>query len=285
MTESQCRVVSHAWPAPGAGEPLHLLCLGHSHFACVRRALEEAATAQALAAAQVQITTIVMNDPHFDPHFTAACDAADGVPHFSPVLQAELAAASAQADAVYASIGGTAHGVFGLLDHERPFDFTLQHEPGWPLLPGREPVPGALIREALAATSLFRHQRALRRFLPAALRRPVVHLESPPPLCQEQLLDNLGFFRRLLTPCGVAPAALRRKLWRLHSQLVADDCLAAGIEFLPVPPLVQDDTGHLVPQALAPGDPSHANTWYGRRVIEQMVCRHRPGFSITEHSP
>lgn len=285
MTESLRPVASDAAPAPGAGGPLHLLCLGHSHFACVRRALEETATARALAAAQVQITPIVMNDAHFDPHFTAGYAAADGVPHFSPVLQAELAAASARADAVYVSIGGTAHGVFGLLEHERPFDFTLQHEPASPLLPGREPVPGALIREALAATSLFRHQRALRHFLPAVLRRPVAHLESPPPLRQEQLLDNLGGYRRLLTARGVAPGSLRSKLWRLHSQLVAEDCLAVGIEFLPVPPCVQDDNGHLVPQALAPGDPSHANTWYGRRVIEQMVCRHRPGFSIAESSP
>ncbi|MFZ2986483.1 hypothetical protein [Ideonella sp.] len=285
MPQSNPRFAAQAAPASGTGDPLHLLCLGQSQLACLRRALTEADTAQALAAAQVQITVIVMNDPHFDPHFTAGHDAPDGMPHFSPALQAEIDLASAKADAVYTSIGGTAHCVLGMLEHERPFDFTLEHDPAVPLLPGREPVPGAMVREALAATSLFRHQRALRRFLPTALQRPVVHLESSPPLPQDQVVNNLGGYRRLLTPRGVAPASVRRKLWRLHSQMVAEDCAAAGIEFLPVPDSVQDETGQLLPQALSPGDPTHANDWYGRRMIEQIVSRHRPGFSIAEQQP
>jgi len=258
---------------PAANDvPLRLLCLGQSHFGCVSRAAD--AGHEALARAGVEITTLVMNQPQFDPHFEPGAG-------LHPALRDEALRLSATADAVYLSIGGTAHCVFGLMEHEQPFDFVLEPEPTLPLLPGREAVAGGLIRGALESTSLFRHQRALRRFLPGVLRRPLALLESPPPLFDDaRLLANLGGYRRLLTERGIAPAPVRRKLWRLHSFLVAEDCAAAGIEFVAAPSAAQDTQGYLAPQALADDDPTHANTWYGRRLIEQMVRRHRADFAF-----
>lgn len=259
--------------------PLRLLCLGQSHFGCVRDAAADAQ--DELAQAGVALTTLVMNQPHFEPHFNSAEDSG-GPDALHPALQAEVLRLNAEADAVYVSVGGTAHCVLGLLEHPRPFDFVLEGDPAVPLLPGREPLPGGVVRAALTHTSLFRHQRALRRFLPALLMRPIAHIESPPPPPDGPLLmANLGGYGRKMTSAGVAPAPLRRKLWRLHSQLVADDCAEAGIEFVGTPPAVHDAEGYLRAEALLHGNPTHANAWYGRHLIEQIVRRHRPGFTLS----
>lgn len=68
------------------------------------------------------------------------------------------------------------------------------------------------------------------------------------------------------------------ELWRLHSHLVAADCADHGMALLPVPAAC-NDAGYLAQPALA-DDPTHAGPWYGRRVIEQLVRRHRPGFAF-----
>ena len=93
-----------------------------------------------------------------------------------------------------------------------------------------------------------------------------------------------GLGHELVQTYGVAPASLRHKLWRLHSHLVAEDCHAAGIEFVPAPPGAQDGRGYLAEAAYG-DDSTHCNTWYGRRVIEQIVRRHRPGFALAEAAP
>ena len=146
----------------------------------------------------------------------------------------------------------------------------------------RSAVADAVVRASFAATDLFRHQSALRRFLPGVLKRPLVHVESPsPPRQAQHLLRHGGFYTEQIAARGVAPAELRRKLWRLHSHLVAPDCEAADIEFIRVPQTVVDADGFIQPASLAE-DPTHANPWYGRRLIEQLVRRHRPAFAFPD---
>jgi hypothetical protein len=266
-----------------AAKPLRLLCVGQSHFGCVRTAAEERDAE--LVDQGVELRVIVLNRPEFEPHFDEGRPG-EREPALNPVLLAAIADGVAWAHAVYQSIGGTAHWLLGLLEHPRPFDFELEAEPGSgsarALLPGREQVPAALIRAALAHSSLYAHQRSLRRFLAERLPRPLAQIESPPPPFDARHIQRYpGYYRDLIGERGVAPAALRHKLWRLHSQLVAEECAALGVEFLPAPPIVKTADGYLVPEALAP-DPTHANAWYGRRLIEQMLRRHRPGFVLSE---
>ena len=56
-------------------------------------------------------------------------------------------------------------------------------------------------------------------------------------------------------------------------------CAALGIACLPVPPAARDDDGYLTTAALA-NDPTHANAWYGMRLIEQLLALHRPGYTL-----
>jgi hypothetical protein len=246
--------------------PMRLLVLGQSHVSCIAAALP--GCAPILAAAGVEIEALVLNQPRYEPHFVGCTD----VPRLHPALHADVLAANARADVVVLAIGGTAHCVFGLLEQPQPFDFVLDGDT--PPAAGRDCVPLALVRESLAATSLYTHQRLLRQHLVALLARPLAQLESPaPPADSAHIHRHPGKYRDLIDERGVAPPALRHKLWRLHSAMVADECRALGIGYVPVPPCTLDAAGFLAPQALAQ-DPTHANAWYGRAVVEQLLRRH-----------
>lgn len=257
-----------------ASAPLRLLLVGQSHAACVQRAAP--GCADALAAAGLALEVLVMNAPAYDPHFLLG---PGGEARWHPRLQADLAAAVARADVVLLSVGGTAQWVLGLVEHPRPFDFALDGEA--PSDPARERLPAGLVRATLEASNLMVHQRALREALAAMLPRPLWHLASPPPARDEHLAAHPGRYAPMLAEHGPAPAALRRKLWRLHTQVVAEHCAALGIDLLGVPPAAVDADGLLVPEATE-ADPTHAGPWYGRQVIGQIARLHRPGFAFAE---
>ncbi len=267
-------------PTLSEDRPLRLLFIGHSHLRCVRDA---AAAAQAeLALRQIHVDTLVLQQPAFDASVPAD---APVPPVLAPSDWPALQARAAQADVVVLAVGGNAHVVFGLVEHPQPFDFELPEaahaaEPaGLALLPGRQVVPGAMVAAALQHSLLFRRHRAWRAQLRACLPAALLQIESPPPVLEgRHLMQHPGFFGPLLAEHGPAPAEVRHKLWRLHSHLVAADCQDQGMTLLPAPAAC-NDAGYLARHALA-DDPTHAGPWYGRRVIEQLVRCHRPGFAL-----
>jgi len=66
----------------------------------------------------------------------------------------------------------------------------------------------------------------------------------------------------------ISPAALRYKLWRLHSQIIGEWCREAGALFVPCPPETFDENGFMREPYY--GDGAHANMAYGERLLEQM---------------
>lgn len=283
--------------APGAPGPggLRLLLVGHSHLRCIRDAAQ-AASAR-LAAQGLQLRLLMLNEPRH----RAGGEGAPGELH--PRLQAELREAAAQADAIYLSVGGNAPAAFGLIEHPLPWDFCCEAEPGLPLLTGRTVIPGTLLAAAFAATPMRAEERALRRSLADHLAAclaepppgqrpgpgtglrpcPLAHLESPPPPLRPRLPREHAGASSGAAP-RAAPPSLRRKLWRLHSMQVREECAALGLGFVPVPAASLDAGGHLVAAALGP-DPTHANEWYGRRVIEQLAARHGLDLSFPQDGP
>jgi hypothetical protein len=245
-----------------------LLFIGHSHLRCVRDAAAE--DVAALAARGLQIETLLLR-PALPGDVAVPGHEAE---QFTPEQRAEVLRRAPAADHIVLAVGGNAHSVFGLVEHERPFDFELADEPSPPRLPGREPLPGALVAAALRASELFQQHAAMRRWLVQALppsARPRLELESPPPPRHDaHILAHPRHFGPMVARHGVAPASVRYKIWRLHSAAVAQECQALGLQFLPAPDGVKDADGYLVPAALAP-DPTHANAWYGRRLIEQVL--------------
>ena len=252
-------------PATTAPTPpvLAPLILGHSHLAALqmahaRRLDAGGGHAAALAPAFLYIGRAKDTPPQ----------AAPPPGELPPAALAALAGFAGQA--VVSCIGGNDHAVFGLLNHPRPFDFVLAGAPDLPLAAGAEILPARLVRATLRARMGVSVQllTALRHRVPGAL----IHLEPPPPVpSADHIRAHPGVFAGKMAEHGIAPASLRYKLWRLHSAILSDLCRDLGVTLLPVPADTQDADGMLAADAWNP-DPTHANAWYGARVLRDLAA-------------
>ncbi len=239
------------------------LILGHSHLAALqmahaRKVLDADPSLAALAPDFLYIGRA--KDVTFDP----------GTPLGELPPPAIAALGGFTGPAVISCIGGNDHTVFGLLNHPRPFDFTLASEPDLPLSPDAEILPARLVRATLRARMGISVQllTALRARVPGAL----IHLEPPPPVpSAAHIRAHPGVFAGKMAELGVSPATLRYKLWRLHSAILADLFRDLGVTLLPVPADTQDADGMLLQDGWNP-DPTHANAWYGARVLRDLAA-------------
>ena len=158
-----------------------------------------------------------------------------------------------------------------MVNHPRPFDFALRERPHLPLRPEAEIVPAGLVAAALARLmeGPANQLAALRR----ATTLPILYIGSPPPVPDNDFVARQEtVFAEPIGKLGVAPPALRWKLWRLQSRLFAGLCAANGIDFLPPPPEALDALGFLRQEAWH-ADCVHANHWYGEHVLRQIEAR------------
>ena len=168
---------------------------------------------------------------------------------------------------VFSAVGGSVHSVLAMVQHPRAFDFVLPSRPDLPMIPGAEVVPFAAVRSAMAA-ALDEYLQIMRLVRQQATGR-VFHLEPPPPLedGERVLADVPWMFFPDLTH-EVAPASLRYKCWRLHSELVAVFCAEHDVALIPAPPEAMDARGYLKPAHYL--DAMHVNASYGALVLAQM---------------
>ena len=246
-------------PQPG----LSPLIIGHSHLAAL-----QIAHARGLAGSYPSAGGLA---PCF-LYIGRAKDAPAGPrPPPGQLPEAALAALARFAGpAVVSCVAGNDHTVFGLLRHPRPFDFILADAPDLPLSPDAEILPARLVRATLRA----RMGGALQ--LLAALRQRVsgtlIHLEPPPPVpSADHIRAHPGVFADKMGELGISPAALRYKLWRLHSAILGEQCRDLGVTLLPAPHDTQDAHGMLAQEFWNP-DPTHANARYGARVLRDLAC-------------
>lgn len=191
---------------------------------------------------------------------------ADGALH--PAVRAALAGSEAE---VFVSVlGGNDHSMIGVAAHAPRFDFVLPEEPDLPLDDTALLVPAEMLRAELARRTAP-HVQSL-ALLREAVGGRVVHLESPPPLPEAHIRCYPVPFAEEIAQLGVAPAPLRVKLWRLHSQLYREACARLGIEFIPSPPAARGADGTLRMELCHP-DATHANILYGGMMLAQVLER------------
>lgn len=226
-----------------------LLCIGHSHVACV---------AQAARAAAFPLQTLNFW------RLPEAIRQESGGPRFDNETERRLLEYDGP---VFSMIGGAAHVVLGLAVHPRRFDFVLPADPALPLDQAAELIPSLAVRrilesemaECLALISLVRKLSTGR----------MIQVEPPPPSADSGRLHADIPWALFPGRCReVSPVSLRHKLWRLHSQVLSDWCAGAGVELLPVPAGTTDADGRLRESYY--GDGVHANERYGALVLEQM---------------
>ncbi|MEX5727168.1 hypothetical protein Ga0609869_000521 [Rhodovulum iodosum] len=184
----------------------------------------------------------------------------------NPAIQAELEHENLAA--VFTLIGGNVHSALGLTNHPQPFDLILPDAPDLPLIEGAEILPYALVQEVIAVRS--RGPLDMFDALAAATDLPVWQVEPPPPVASEKhIRQNPAEFADVIAERGVSPPALRYKLWRVHTALLAARGARHGAQYLPVPPDFCDSQGMLRLRGCA-DDPVHAAVSYGKAVLAQI---------------
>lgn len=240
--------MSMAKPSPvAAASPL--LCIGHSHVACVARA------------ALAEETPLHALDFWSMP---GAIERMDGVPRLSHDLVRQL---QQHRGAVFSLVGGAAHGVLGMLVHPRRFDFVLPEHPELALDPAAEVLPALAVQRILEALSA--DYLALMMQIREACAGAFFHIEPPPPYADAQRMHAdmpWGMYPGMLHE--ISPATLRFKLWRLHSRILARWCADNGAALVGCPPGATTPDGYL--REAFYGDGAHANEAYGSLVLEQM---------------
>lgn len=232
------------------------LVIGNSHIMALKWAYDRLGVTGAARPLQCEFIC-VLNEPYHPP--LVGDD-------LSPAVKEHLL--RSEADFVVSMLGGNDHNSLGLVNHPRKFDLILPTDPGLPRQSDAEVIPYGTMKRVLA--DHLRPTFRLLRLVKTATRKPLYHLESPPPIPSEDHIKRhpVGF-GDLIEKLGVAPAALRYKLWRLHSEIFRETCERHRVRFVAAPREMQDEQGMLIEQAWNP-DPTHGNIHYGYRLYHQL---------------
>lgn len=196
---------------------------------------------------------------------------ADGaVKYLNPVLQQRLGLPADSKQPIFSMVGGNAHNFMGLFQHPTPYDIVLPEQAGLPLAPGAEIVTCDYAGKVLHG--MLGKDLACLQALRDATQGPVYHLESPPPVfdndfCKQNLPP--AFLAERYAAMDIAPPFLRYKLWRLHSRILRQACEHSGIAFIACPSASMDESGFLRRAYYI--DPLHGNAAYGELVLEQIA--------------
>lgn len=181
--------------------------------------------------------------------------------------------------------GGQHNGDF-LFPPEPPLDFVASADPDAAVDESAILVPEAAIRERYQP-SIAPLETLLQASATGGGWRRFV-LGTPAPLADADLLrQRLAKHRFKLHPRNAArvfeakdeagslpitPAPLRRKLWLVLQDLLAEAASRNGAEFIPVPAASLDAQGCLDPRFSA-GDLSHGNTAFGLLMLRDLAAR------------
>lgn len=256
MSEAQ---PASAPPAQRA-RPLRIVAVGHSHLAAIMKGFRQLRAADSRTAPQA--TFIQLNSVEFRPPL-------QGGKLNSGITDAINAAPG---DVLISCVAGNAHNVLGLLNHPSPFDFVLPEEPDMPLEERAEILPFGLIERCLRETLEQTAFRIIAALLDTS-HLPMAHLESPPPIPSGDYIRSVpdSKFSDQIEEFGVAPAALRYKLWRLHSALAERFCEERGVSYVRVPKEIQDANGMLVESCW--GNATHGNEAFGLALLQETLSR------------
>lgn len=165
------------------------------------------------------------------------------------------------------SLAGTLHNIFGLLKHERPWDFLLDRDNDEPAA-GVMLIPHHTIRDAIRSTAI--NNKRISK-IAGATRCRALHLSTPPPKADNDYINAraVRYRDRLVADTGINDPAVRLKLWLLEMRVLEELCAEWRIGFLPPPPGTQTVEGFLRPEYYAQ-DATHANAAYGEMVLQQL---------------
>lgn len=165
-------------------------------------------------------------------------------------------------------LGGNFYNVFGLVEHPMKFDFFCDGSTADSVDTTREIIPYHLMRRHFK-TSLTPFLLSPMKQFKEHFAGKAFHICSPPLIATEDHIRRTDqFFKEKLTN-GVAPRTIRKKLFDLHSSVIATACREIGVRFLPAPAEAVDGAGILLEKYW--GDSTHATRQYGRILHNQIL--------------
>jgi len=182
---------------------------------------------------------------------------------------------------VVSSIAGSAHFIYGSINNPEPFDFVVPESPNLPLDRDAKLIPYDLIRKKLRS-ELAPAMEVTKR-IKSCTEAPIYLLSPPPPVGSPDAITthineaaarmSEGWVKRLQSDMrsrGIAPPALRYKLWSAFVDIAKQLCAELGIIFLPGPSEAKDGNGFLREEYRWDG--FHANPRYGELIVGQLIA-------------
>ena len=259
-TPLPCERATHAAGTAGLSR---WVLIGHSHCNAVAAAAARRSTADRDRFAVVNLNRLCGRHEVLT---------AEPVPRLNAVVVEAIANAAAGATSVrYVSmVGGNAHSVVGMMQHQRPFDFVVPGHESLGRIPGAELLSYEYVRESLQhlCTAHFAQFRVLRDHVGAL----AAHIDTPPPVEDEALIrPALGEFFRRLEQSGssaISPAVLRYKLWLTHAAVWQQFCRDEQVPYVGPPPEAFDERGYLRGSLMA--EATHGNAAFGELVLRRL---------------
>ncbi len=182
---------------------------------------------------------------------------------------------------VVSSIAGSAHFTYGSVNNPEAFDFVVPESPDIPLDRDAKLIPYDLIRKKLHSD--LADAMAVMKRIKSSIDVPVYQLSPPPPVGDPDAIAahineaaarmSEGWVERMqndMRSRGIAPPALRYKLWATFVDVAKQLCEELGIIFLPPPPEAKDGNGFLREEYRWDG--FHANPRYGALIVRQLIA-------------
>jgi hypothetical protein len=169
---------------------------------------------------------------------------------------------------VVSGLIGSGFDDIAMFRHDRPFDFVSPYEPNAPIEPGAEILPFDAVRMMILAK--IRHNFSLIERLSELTGDLLLQIESPPVWGHERNVSDwpAHHFRKT---GSFGSRYLRRKVHRVHTEMVRSFCLDRNIDFVALPEEALDDEGFLRREYSK--DPVHGTEEYGTLYACKILHR------------
>ncbi len=263
------------WRRQGRAELIDLVCIGMSHVHSLQEGYLDGAHFEEKG---VNLRTFILGHPPYTRP--------DWVENGRVVFSAEFDRdfmeylGDIKPKAIFTHMTGAQHFHLSFLNSPRPYDFFLPDDPAdRGVDAGAELIPYDLMFETceLQAGGMANWLGHLRELTDL----PIYQIAMPPPVTGDEFLraQTHGDLREQIERYGIAPEAIRSKVWEVCVRAVERQCAMHRAGVIPAPQAALDANRCLLTQYRG-HDAVHANGAYGRLLIDQMaeiVRRHLNG--------
>jgi hypothetical protein len=182
---------------------------------------------------------------------------------------------------VVSSIAGSAHFIYGSINNPEAFDFVVPESSNIPLDRDAKLIPYDLIRKKLRSD--IAPAMDVIKQIKCHTDAPVYQLSPPPPVGNpDAIVAHIneaaarmsdGWVAQMQSDMrsrGIAPPALRYKLWSAFVDVAKQLCEELGIIFLAGPAEAKDGNGFLREEYRWDG--FHARPLYGELIVRQLIA-------------